>query len=180
MNWYPCQARYTLLLFLFLLAAGQIKACLIRPVYPHLGRIEESWPSEGLLLDATILKNRALEVFPRGTTAASALAEMGLTANLNGSGHCLPRAGVLEKRSHGWAIRPMSQGERWVWRIPMNLYMCEPEDLQRIKGIGLSLAAKVCRFVEKKGALQSIRDLDEVSGIGPGKLSELEKELALY
>jgi hypothetical protein len=180
MQWSPRQARFTLLLFLLLFAAGQVKACLIIPIYPDLGRIEGSWPPEGLLLDATVFKHRALEVFPPGTTAAAALDEMGLMADPLGSGHCLPRAGVLEKRKHGWAIRPMSQRERWVWRIPMDLYMCEPEDLQRIKGIGPSLAGRVYWFVQKKGALQSLRDLDEVSGVGPGKMSVLEKELALY
>lgn len=179
MQWSSRQARFTLLLFILLFAAGQVKACLTSPVYPDLDRIKGPWPPKGLLLDATVLKNRALEVFPPGTTSAAALDEMGLMADPNGSGHCLPRAGVLEKRRHGWAIRPMSQRERWVWRIPMDLYMCEPEDLQRIKGIGPSLAGKVYRFVQMKGALQSLRDLDDVSGVGPGKLEVLKKDLEI-
>jgi len=73
----------------------------------------------------------------------------------------------------------MTQRERWVWRIPMDLYHCEPEDLELISGIGPALAEKIHRFVQERGALGSVSDLGEVPGIGKGKLSALEKELAL-
>ena len=73
----------------------------------------------------------------------------------------------------------MTQRERWVWRIPMDLYQCEPEDLQRIRGIGPSLAEKIQRFVQNRGYLNSLSDLDAVPGVGPGRLEQLRKELEI-
>jgi DNA uptake protein ComE-like DNA-binding protein len=39
------------------------------------------------------------------------------------------------------------------------------------------LAGKIHQFVQSRGYLESISDLDEVSGVGPGRLKVLEKEL---
>lgn len=177
MQWSPHQARYTLLLFLLIFTAGQVKAFLARPLFPDLRQFQEKWPPEGHLIDATALKNRALEVFPGGTTVATAAIELGFEVEPLGSGFCLSRAGVLYLGQGGWRIRPMTQRERWVWRIPMDLYQCELEDLQRISGIGPSLAGKIHQFVQSRGYLDSISDLDEIPGIGPGKLKVLKKEL---
>jgi hypothetical protein len=177
MQWSPRQARYTLLLFLLIFAAGQMKAYLTRPVYPDLRQSQENWPPDGHLVDVTVLKNRALEVFPPGTTIYVAISALGLEPDPVGSGFCLPRASVLYRRPTGWSVRPMTQRERWVWRIPMDLYDCKPHDLQRIKGIGPSLAGKIHQFVQNRGPLDSISDLLEVPGVGPGKLKVLEKEL---
>lgn len=105
--------------------------------------------------------------------------ELGFEVEPLGSGFCLPRAGVLYRGPGGWRIRPMTQRERWVWRIPMDLYHCELEDLQRISGIGPSLAGKIYQFVQSRGYVDSLSDLDEIPGIGPGKLLLLEKELSL-
>ncbi|MDF1526704.1 MAG: helix-hairpin-helix domain-containing protein [bacterium] len=141
--------------------------------------MQEIWPPEGCLVDSTALKGKALVVFPQGTSIYAVVSEMGLVPDTLGSGFCAPRAGVLYNGSAGWRIRPMTQRERWVWSIPMDLYQCEPEDLQRISGIGPSLAVKIQRFVQNRGYLNSLSDLDLVPGVGPGKLSALEKELAL-
>ena len=73
----------------------------------------------------------------------------------------------------------MTQGERWVWRIPMDLYRCEAHDLERIKGIGPSLAGRIFSFLLERGHLDSISELDEVPGVGPGKLKLLRKELEI-
>lgn len=179
MQWNHRQARYTLLLFLLIFTAGQVKAYLARPLFPDLGHFQGKWPPEGHLIDATALKNRALEVFPGGTTVATAAIELGFEVEPLGSGFCLPRAGVLYRGPGGWRIRPMTQRERWVWRIPMDLYHCELEDLQRISGIGPSLAGEIYQFVQSRGYVDSLSDLDEIPGIGPGKLLLLEKELSL-
>lgn len=179
MQWSPRQARYTLLLFLVIFAAGQVKVYLTRPVYPDSSVISDIWPPEGKLVDATVLENMALEVFPAGTTVGAAIKAMGLIPGPTGSGHCLPRAGILGKGPDGWSIRPMTQRERWVWRIPMDLYRSEPDDLQRIKGIGPTLARRIHRYVQGRGALKSLSELDEVAGVGPGKLEALEEELEI-
>jgi len=104
---------------------------------------------------------------------------MKLAVDRLGSGFCLPRAGVLTRGAGGWRIRPMTQRERWVWRIPMDLYHCTPEDLELISGIGSALAEKIHRFVQERGALASVSDLDDVSGVGKGKLEVLMEELEI-
>jgi hypothetical protein len=121
----------------------------------------------------------SLKVFPRGTKIATAIMELGLKVDPLGSGFCLPRAGVLYQRPSGWRIRSMTQRERWVWRIPMDLYGCNSHDLQRISGIGPSLAVKIYQFVQNRGYLKFIAELDEVPGVGPGKLEKLRKELEI-
>ena len=177
MQWNDRQARFTLLLFYLIFAAGQVTAFLTRPVYPDPGRISETWPPKGHLVDATIVNNRALELYPVGTTIAYAIKSMGLAVDPLGSGHCLPRAGVLFRGSEGWRIRPMTQQERWVWRIPMDIHKCTPEDLKRISGVGPVLALRIHDFVRKRAFLDSVDDLKEVRGVGPGKLKTLKKEL---
>jgi competence protein ComEA len=86
---------------------------------------------------------------------------------------------VLIKGVDGWSIRPMTQRERWVWRIPMDLYRCRPEDLMRINGIGPSLAERIYRFVQDRGYLGSLDALNEIPGIGPGKIKQLKQELEI-
>ena len=77
MHWNPRQARFTLLLFLLIFTAGQVKAYLARPVYPDLDQIQASWPPDGHIVDSTVLKNKSLEVFSQGTTINEAVSELG-------------------------------------------------------------------------------------------------------
>jgi hypothetical protein len=178
-SWDKRQARITLLLFLAIFAAGQVKAYLTRPIYPDPAAHRELWPPGECLVDATALKGRALEVFERGTTIAEAVRRLNLAPDPLGSGFCLSRAGILYRGKEGWRIRPMSQQERWVWRIPMALYSCEPEDLERISGIGPHLSGKIHRYVQENRYLRSIKDLDRIPGVGPVRLKTLMEELDL-
>jgi len=73
----------------------------------------------------------------------------------------------------------MTQRERWIWRIPMDVHCCTPEDLSRIKGIGPSLGEKIQCFVRQRKSLESLDVLLDVQGIGPSRLLTLEKELGL-
>ena len=41
------------------------------------------------------------------------------------------------------------------------------------------LAHKIHSFVQERGYVESLDELDDVPGIGPAKLSALKKELAL-
>jgi hypothetical protein len=179
MSWNRRQARYTLLLFLLIFAAGQVKAYLVRPVYPDWYLKQGQRPPDGCLVDATAIEESALEAFSPGTTAAEAFKDLELAADPLGSGFCLPRASILYQGSDGWRVRTMTQRERWVRRIPMDLYHCEPEDLQRIKGIGPSLAEKVYQYVQERGTLSSLTELDNLPGVGPGKLKVLMRELEI-
>jgi hypothetical protein len=171
------QSRITLLLFLAILLAGQVWLYFTRPVYPDPSSFSQKWPPLGYLVDATALENRALEAFPAGTTVADAVRRLGLEPDIRGSGFCLPGAGVLYRAITGWRIRSMSQLERYVWRLPMQVSKCTPEDLQRIRGVGHVLAGKIHSFVQERGYVESIDELDEIPGIGPKKLGVLKKEL---
>lgn len=129
-------------------------------------------------LDATAL-GRALCVFPPGTPVFEALSGLGVKVDFVGSGFSLPRAGVLVRTKKGWSVRAMTQRERWVWRLPMDVHSCGPEDLSRIKGIGPSLGEKIHGFVKERKSLESLDELLDVPGIGPSRLLTLEKELGL-
>lgn len=176
----PRQSRITLLLFLTILILGQGWQYLNRPIYPAAEHIAENWPPEDHLLDATVIKGRALESFQPGTEVAQAIRSLGLEPNITGSGFCIPRAGILYGIGDQWLIRPMSQLERFVWRLPMQISNCTAEDLQRIKGVGPVLARKIHRFVQERGYLESLDELDDVPGVGPKKLATLKAELALW
>ncbi|UCG37864.1 MAG: helix-hairpin-helix domain-containing protein [bacterium] len=152
---------------------------LTRPFYPQPGAGGETWPPHGSLVDATALIGRAMEVFPPGTTVPDALERLTLVADTDLSGVRLPRAGVLVRSQGGWRIRPMTQAERWVWRIPMALHDCEPADLERIEGIGPALAVRIYDHVRTAGHLDSIRELKAVPGVGPARVRTLEEALEL-
>ena len=178
-GWDPRQARVSLLLFLAVFTVGLVKIYLTRPIYPDSAVFDKVWPPGGCLLDATALKNKALEVFPQGTRILAAVAGLGLEVDPLGSGFCLPRAGVLFRGKEGWRVRNMTQPERWVWRIPMDIHLCGPEDLARISGIGPSLGGKIHRYMQEKRCLDSLNDLLEVPGIGPSRLAMLKGEVEL-
>lgn len=179
MKWNKRHARYALFLFLVLFIAGQVKNHLTKPVYPDPETCRLQWPPQGHLLDASQVVNRSLESFPQGTTVAEALIQLGFTARETGSKLSLPRAGVLYRSAAGWSVRPMTQRERWVWRIPMDIHRCAPEDLERITGIGPALALRIHDYVQNRGYLGTLDDLEGVPGVGPGKLKALKEELEM-
>jgi hypothetical protein len=179
MNWDSRQARFSLLFFLVIVTAGSVKTYLTRPVYPDPALHEKPWPPRGCLVDASVLRKRALEVFPDGTTVGSAIEILGLKGDSRGSGFCLPRAGVLKKDGSRWQIRTMTQLERWVWRIPMDVHRTDPQDLSRIDGIGPALGSRIFNHVREKKCLDSLNELLDVQGIGPSRLEKLKEELDL-
>jgi hypothetical protein len=179
MDWDPRQARLSLLLFLVIVTVGMIKVYLTRPVYPDPALYQQPWPPAGCLVDASVLRKRALEAFPDGTTVASAVEILGLETDPTGSGFCLPRAGILRKGLNGWQVRAMTQAERWIWRIPMDIHRADPQDLSRIDGIGSTLASRINSYVREKKCLQSLDELLDVPGIGRSRLEKLKEELDL-
>jgi hypothetical protein len=173
------QARITLLLFLAILMAGQGWQFLNRPIYPDPTNFSQEWPPQGYLLDATVLNSRALEAFRPGTTVNEALKRLGVEPAIRGSGFCLPGAGVLYRADNGWRIRPMSQLERHVWRLPMQITNCTTEDLERIRGVGPVLGRKIHSFVQERAYIVSLDELDAIHGVGSKKLAVLKKELVV-
>ena len=175
----PRQSRITILLFIAIIVCGQIWQHIHRPINPDISMFPETWPPAGSLVDTTALKDRALQVYNSGTTVGSAIGQLGLIPDRAGSGFCLPGAGVLYKVESGWRIRPMTQLERFIWGIPMQISGCEPEDLRRIRGIGPALARKIYNLVQERGYLGSMDELGDIPGIGSKKLEALKRELVL-
>lgn len=57
----------------------------------------------------------------------------------------------------------------------VNLNTADQSQLETISGIGPVMAQKILEMRNKKGRFQSISDLDEISGVGPSLLAELQK-----
>jgi len=179
MGWNDRQARYALGVFLILFLSAVVDNHFNNPVYPDPEAGRAVWPPGVHILDASPVQNLALKGFEQGTTIADAVRKLGLEVDRKGSEAMLPRAGVLYRSSMGWTVRCMTQRERWIWRIPMDIHRCTPEDLQRITGIGPVLALKISNYVRRKGRLNSLNDLAGVPGVGPGKLKALKGELEI-
>ena len=52
-------------------------------------------------------------------------------------------------------------------------------DLERIAGIGPSLAAAIIRAREEHGGFRSVQDLEQVRGIGTARMADLAPLVAL-
>lgn len=61
---------------------------------------------------------------------------------------------------------------------PININTATVEELERLPGIGPSLAAKIVEDRTKNGRYRKIQDLDRVRGIGP-KLVERVRPLVV-
>lgn len=57
---------------------------------------------------------------------------------------------------------------------PLNLNTAAEEELTALPGIGEALARRIVEYREANGPFESVEQLTEVSGIGPGKLAALE------
>lgn len=57
---------------------------------------------------------------------------------------------------------------------PLDLNAASEEELTALPGIGEELARRITEYREANGPFESVEELTEVSGIGPGKLAALE------
>ena len=57
---------------------------------------------------------------------------------------------------------------------PLDLNAAAEEELTALPGIGEALARRIVEYREANGPFESVEELTEVSGIGPGKLAALE------
>jgi competence protein ComEA len=62
---------------------------------------------------------------------------------------------------------------------PIDLNRADAEVLASLKGIGPQLAARIIAYRTLHGGFQKVADLDAVAGIGPGKMADLLKEVAV-
>jgi len=56
----------------------------------------------------------------------------------------------------------------------VNINIASEAELDRLPGIGPSMARRIIDYREKKGSFSSVNELDNVEGIGPSKLGELK------
>ncbi|HDL52665.1 MAG TPA: hypothetical protein ENH32_01675 [Proteobacteria bacterium] len=152
-----------------------------RPIFPPESALAAAgpWPPPlpTKILDATGTVAGRLLLFPSGTTVKGALLSLGLKIDPLCSGIALPRAGVVWRGSAGWGIRPMTQLERWIWRIPMDLNAVGPVELALIAGVGPVLAGKISVFLSRNVRTGTVDSLGHVRGVGPKKLRLLKKYL---
>ena len=57
---------------------------------------------------------------------------------------------------------------------PVHLNSATADELDTLPGIGPSLAAAIIRTREERGGFSSVRDLEQVPGIGEARLAELD------
>lgn len=56
----------------------------------------------------------------------------------------------------------------------ININTADASDLERLPGIGPSLAGKIVEFRQLNGPFETVEQLLEISGIGPSKLEEIK------
>lgn len=64
------------------------------------------------------------------------------------------------------------QEESLIDRVDLNA--ATEEELSRLPGIGEALAARITAYRREKGGFRTVDELDEVPGIGKGKIAALE------
>ncbi len=55
---------------------------------------------------------------------------------------------------------------------PVHINTASTDELQRLPGVGPSLAQQIIEYRTKNGPFKTMADLDKVTGIGPSKLAE--------
>jgi competence protein ComEA len=61
----------------------------------------------------------------------------------------------------------------WLVGAKLDLNQASARELQRISGIGASMAARIVEARTEKGGFRSLEELDEVKGIGPKTIEKL-------
>ncbi len=175
------RARTFLILFLILFGLGRFTVWMRRPVYPPGTHFQErgGWPPQEdiRVLNAVDSPLGTVHLFKGGTSIGVALDSLNVKVDPHRARTVLPRAGILKMTAEGWTVRPMTQTERWIWRIPMDLNSSSSDDLQRIPGIGPVLAERIDRHVSERVWIQDVGSLRRVKGVGPAKLESLKKYL---
>jgi competence protein ComEA len=69
--------------------------------------------------------------------------------------------------------KPLSRDKKPLPSQPINVNAASEGELQSLPGIGPALAARIVAYRSRHGAFKSIRDLDQVKGLGPKKLEAL-------
>lgn len=63
--------------------------------------------------------------------------------------------------------------------VNININMASSEDLQKLEGIGPSMAKKIIDYREENGYFSSIEELQNVSGIGEAKYNKIKENITI-
>jgi len=175
------RARTILVLYLVIFCFGRLNVWMNRPIYPQPAQAREQYrwppPEEVRILNAVDSPVGGIHFFKGGARIGEAIESLEVRVDPHRSRRVLPRASVMEKKKDGWTVRPMSQTERWIWRIPMELNLSSSDDLQRIPGIGPVLAERIAHFVSERVWVSEFDSLLQVKGVGHSKLKALREYL---
>ena len=69
--------------------------------------------------------------------------------------------------------KPAGAASKPAPAITVNINTASAEELQRISGIGPSMAEKIIAYRQENHGFQSVDDLMQVSGIGPKKFEKM-------
>ena len=109
-----------------------------------------------------------------GGPAPDALLEnINLAARLkDGEKVMVPRRPAIQDAATG-AGAAASSGASAADSALVNLNLAGAEELDKLPGVGPSLAKRIVEYREKNGQFSSVEELDDVQGIGPSKLESL-------
>ena len=99
--------------------------------------------------------------WPRSGQVPAACAQPGL------------RAGVLVCDARGDDIGDDIGDRAWLVGRRLDLNHTSARSLERVSGIGPSLARKIIAERDRRGGFNSIQDVDAVDGVGPKMLEKL-------
>lgn len=84
---------------------------------------------------------------------------------------------VVENNAEAQALRQTAdsimQARAAAANAPININKASATDLEQLDGIGPVLARRIIEYREQHGAFATVDQLDEVSGIGPKRLSAM-------
>jgi competence protein ComEA len=93
---------------------------------------------------------------------------------------CSPESlGQADGRVGCGLVGSLSQGQRRVIGLPLELNRATAEELDALPGIGPKLAARIVEDRSARGPFPSVAALERVSGIGPGKLRSLAGQVTV-
>jgi comEA protein len=98
---------------------------------------------------------------------ALALAALAVVTLIPGQGAAAPQKSAAMAETSG------------VGAAPVDLNTAGVDELQAVRGVGPSLAAKIVDLRTRRGGFSSLEDLLEIRGIGPKSLEKLRPAVTL-